>query len=134
MSRVGRPKQEIGELSILPGIFCYRETLTQGERHSGVTRDEGTVTLYPVRATTVLSRNCCTDFGRPLTKKVMSHSPGGRGVMAPLHEDKCCTSRSGVASPPFRYPPLTNLRLKEIDRNWQQPAGVKEGFEQMPLN
>ena len=51
--------------------------LNLGERHSHVTRDDGTVTLSTLRPTTVLSRNCCADFGRPLAKKVMSHSYGG---------------------------------------------------------
>ena len=35
---------------------------------------DGAVTLCALRAATLLSRNCCADFGRPLTKKVMSHS------------------------------------------------------------
>ena len=30
-----------------------------------VTRDDGTVTLCTLRAATVLSRNCCADFGHP---------------------------------------------------------------------
>ena len=31
-----------------------------------------------------LSRNCYVDFGRPLTKKAMSHSQDSPGVKAPL--------------------------------------------------
>ena len=58
--------------------------LNPGERHSCVTRDDSTVTLCTLRAATVLSRNCCAEFGRPLTKKVMSHSRDGPGVTAPL--------------------------------------------------
>ena len=41
--------------------------LKLGERFSHVTRDDGTVTLCTLHAATVLSRNCCTDFG-PLAK------------------------------------------------------------------
>ena len=48
------------------------------------TRHDGTVTLCALRAATVLSRNCCTDLGRPLAKKVMSHSRDGPGVTAAL--------------------------------------------------
>ena len=58
--------------------------LNPGERHSRDTRDDGTVTLCTLRAATVLSRDCRADFGRPLTKKAMSHSRDGPGVMAPL--------------------------------------------------
>ena len=58
--------------------------LNPEERHSCDTRDDGTVTLCSMRATTVLSRNCCADFGRPLARKVMSHSRDGPGVTAPL--------------------------------------------------
>ena len=54
------------------------------ERHSRVTRDDGTATLCALRAATVMSRSRCADFGRPLTKKVMSHSRDGPGVTAPL--------------------------------------------------
>ena len=57
--------------------------LNPGERHSCDTRDDGTVTLCALRAATVLSRNCCADFGRPLAKKVMSHSRDGPGVTEP---------------------------------------------------
>ena len=57
--------------------------LNPGERHSRDTRDDGTVTLCTLRAATVLSRDCRADFGRPLTKKVMSHSRDGPGVTAP---------------------------------------------------
>ena len=45
--------------------------------------DDGTVTLCALRAATVLSRNCCADFGRPLTKKVLLHSRDRPGVTAP---------------------------------------------------
>ena len=41
--------------------------------------------LCTLRAATVLSRDCRVGFGRPLTKKVMSHSrdgPGGHGTNA----------------------------------------------------
>ena len=42
------------------------------------------MTLCILRTATVLSRNCGADFGRPLTKKVISHSRDGLGVTAPL--------------------------------------------------
>ena len=48
--------------------------LNLGERHSRVTRDDGMATLCTVRAASVLSRKCYADFGRPLTKKVMSRT------------------------------------------------------------
>ena len=42
-----------------------------GEQHSGVTQDDGAVTLCSLSfATTVLSRNCCRDLGCSLTKEV----------------------------------------------------------------
>ena len=72
------PQQELTS-----GIF-YGEGLNQGERHSCDTRDDGTVTLCALRAATVLSRNCCADFGRPLAEQVMSHSRDGPDVTAPL--------------------------------------------------
>ena len=63
--------------------FLKGGDLNPGERHSRDTRDDGTVTLCTLRAATVLSRDCRADFGRPLTKKVMSHSRDGPGVTAP---------------------------------------------------
>ena len=65
-------------------LFFFCGGLNPGERHSRVTRDHGTVMLCAPCTTTVLSHNCCTDLGRPLTKKVMSHSRDGQGVTAPL--------------------------------------------------
>ena len=64
--------------------FLKGGDLNPGERHSRDTLDDGTVTLCTLRAATVLSRDCRADFGRPLTKKVMSHSRDGPGVTAPL--------------------------------------------------
>ena len=49
--------------------FSKGGDLNPGERHSRDTRDDGTVTLSALRSATILSRNCCTDFGRPLNKK-----------------------------------------------------------------
>ena len=75
-----------------PDIFgtarCHRAflkggDLNPGERHSRDTRDDGTVTLCTLHAATVLSRDCRADFGRPLTKNVMSHLRDGPGVTAP---------------------------------------------------
>ena len=64
-------------------MIPYWLLLGTGERHSRVTRDDGTVTLCALHAATVLSHKCCTNFGRPLTK-VMSHLRDGLGVTAPL--------------------------------------------------
>ena len=66
----------------------------------------GTATLCtPFAATvTVLSRNFCADFGRPLTKKVMSSSRDGPGVAALLQTNVV------VWSPFFRYPSLKSPR------------------------
>ena len=75
-----------------------------GERHTRDTRDDGTVTLYTLRAATVLSRDCRADFGRPLTKRVMSHSRDGPRVTAPLRTN-IVPRTGGVESPPFRSPP-----------------------------
>ena len=81
--------------------------LNPGERHPRDTRDDGTVTLCGLRAATVLSRNCCADFGRHLVKKVMSHSRDSPGVTAPL--DNHCTSHGGVEIPPGPPPSVTPL-------------------------
>ena len=63
--------------------FLKGGDLNPGERHSRDTRDDGTVTFCTLRAATVLSRDCRADFGRPLTKKVMSHLRDGPHVTAP---------------------------------------------------
>ena len=42
--------------------------LNPGEQHLPVTRDDGMVKLCTLRAAIVLSRNCCTDFGRLLPR------------------------------------------------------------------
>ena len=83
-----------------------RGRLNSGERHSRDTQDDGTVTLCALRAATVLSRDCCADFGRPLTKKVMSHSRDGPGVTAPLPSNIVpLTTVWKESPPPFCYPP-----------------------------
>ena len=85
--------------------FFKEGGLDPGERHSRDTRNDGTVTLCTLRAATVLSRDCHADCGRPLTKKVMSHSRDGPGVTAPLQTNIVpLTKVCGI--PPFRYPPL----------------------------
>ena len=61
-------------------IFQGARDINPGERHSHVTQDDDMVTLCTLRAATVLSCNCCEDFGRPLTEKVMSHSRDGPGA------------------------------------------------------
>ena len=85
--------------------------LNPGERHSSDTRDDGTVTLCTLRAATVLSRNCCADFGRPLAKKVMSHLRDGPGVTAPLRTNIVPLTRVWSSPLPFRYPPLKGPRM-----------------------
>ena len=55
-------------------------------------------------AATVLSRNCCADFGRPLAKKVMSHSRDGLVFTAPL--PKNIVPLTGVWNPPPSVAPL----------------------------
>ena len=75
-----------GGVQFLPGknrAFFGGGDLNPGERHSCDTRDDGTVTLCTLRAGAALSRDCCTDFGRPLTKRVMSRLRDGPGVTAP---------------------------------------------------
>ena len=72
--------------------------LNPGERHLRDTRDDGTVTLCTLRAATVLSRDCRADFGRPSTKKAMSHSRDGPGVTAPSRTN--IVPLTGVWNPP----------------------------------
>ena len=94
------------------GAFLKGGDLNPGERHSRDTRDDGTVTLCTLRAATVLSRDCRADFGRPLTKKVMSHSRDGPGVTAPSQTN--IVPLTGVWNPPpFRYPPLKSPRKED---------------------
>ena len=80
------PRNSLVKANYLPPLSGILKggDLNPGERHSRATRDDGTVTLCARRATTVLSRNCCADFGRPLTTKVLSHSRDSLGVTAPL--------------------------------------------------
>ena len=49
--------------------------------------------------------NCCADFGRPLTKKVMSHSRDGTGITAPLQKE--IVPPTAVWNPP-------SLRIQKI--------------------
>ena len=99
-------KRPFSELS---GIFKGGD-LNMEERHSRDTRDDGTVTLCTLHTATVLSRDCRASFGRPLTKKVMSHSRDGPGVTAPLWTN--IVPLTGI--PHFRYPTLKKcLKLSE---------------------
>ena len=50
------------------GNFLRGGDQNLGERHSCVTRDDGTVMLCALRAATVLSRKCCTEFWSSLNK------------------------------------------------------------------
>ena len=87
--------------------------LNPGQRHSRDTRYDGTVTLCTLCAATVLSRDCRADFGRPLTKKVMSHSRDGPGVTAPSRTN--IVPLTGVWNPPpFRYPPPPPLKKSPV--------------------
>ena len=71
--------------------FLKGGDLNPGERHSRDTRDD--VTLCTLRAATVLSRDCPADFGRPLTKKVMSHSRDGQTLYLSLGNGRNTVSR-----------------------------------------
>ena len=82
------------------------------ERHSRDTRDDGTVTVCTLRAATVLSRDCRADFGRRLTKKVMSHSRDSPGVTAPSRTN--IVPLTGVWNPPSVTLPLRSPRSKQI--------------------
>ena len=76
-----------------------------GEQHWHVTGDDGTVRLCTLHTATVLSCNCCAEFGRPLTKKVMSHC---------TIADKHYTCHGGVEYPAFRYTaPLERQTCRE---------------------
>ena len=94
----------------MSGIFRGGD-LNLGERHSRDTRDDGTVTLCTLRVATVLSRDCRADFGRPLTKNVMSHSRDGPGVTAPLRTN--IVPLTGVWNPPPSVTPPFKLRVPE---------------------
>ena len=59
--------------------------------------------LVTVRKTTS-SKPSCSNFGRPLAKKVMSHLRDGPGVTAPLRTNTV-PLRAVWNLPPFRYPP-----------------------------
>ena len=49
------------------------------------------------------SRSCRAEFGRPLTKRVMSHSRDGPGVTAPSRTN--IVPLTGVWNPPLPLPP-----------------------------
>ena len=78
------------------------------------------VTLCTLRAATVLSRNCCADFGCPFTKEVMPHSHEGPGVTEAI-AGKHCTCHWSVASSPFRYPPLKIPEISCFDFVFADP-------------
>ena len=56
------------------------------------------MTLCTLRAATILSRDCRADFGRPLTKVMMSHLRDGPGVTAPSRTN--IVPLTGVWNPP----------------------------------
>ena len=72
------------------------------------------MTLCTLRAATVLSRDCRADFGRPLTKKAMSHSRDGPGVTAPLRIN--IVPLAGVWNPPPL--PLPPPSLNSVLTKW----------------
>ena len=112
------------QLLLGSGIFKGGE-LNPGERHSRDARDDGTVALCTLRAATVLSRDCRADFGRSLTKQVMSHSRDGRGVTAPLRTN--IVPLTGVWNPPpLPLPPLKGPQL-EVPRVRLRTSGVESG-------
>ena len=77
--------------------------LSSGERHSCVTRDDVTLTLCTLRATTVLSRNCCADFGRPFTQRGWCHIPLPKNSLPPTG----MWNPSPSLQPPSTTPPTT---------------------------
>ena len=101
---------------LLSGILKGLD-LSPVERHSRDTRGDGTVTLCALRAATVLSRNCCADFGRLLAKKVMSHSRDGPGVTAPLRTNIVPLTAVWNSPPsvaPLKVPDFRPLLLKIV--------------------
>ena len=82
--------------------FLNRRGLKPGERHLRVTWDDGTVTLCTLRAVTVLSRNCCADFGCHFSRKVMSHSRDSPRVAAPLPKNIARAELPLLPLPPLR--------------------------------
>ena len=83
------------------------------------------MTLCTLRATTLLSRDCRADFGRPLTKVVMSHLRDGPGVTAPSRTN--IVPLTGVWNPPPSVtPPLKSPRqnrnegTKKTERRYQK--------------
>ena len=50
-----------------------------------------------------LSRDCHAEFGRPLTKKVMSHSLDGPGVTAPLRTNIVLSPGCGITPLPLPH-------------------------------
>ena len=100
-----------GFVWIFIGHFLRGGTLTRGKDIRVTPGDDGTVTLCTLRAATVLSRGCRADFGRPLTKKVMSHLRDGPGVMAPLRTNIVPLTRVWN-TPPSVTPPLRSPRFQ----------------------
>ena len=97
--------------------------LNPGERHSRDTRDDGTVTLCTLRAATVLSRDCRADFGRRLTKKVMSHSRDCPGVTAPSRTN--IVPLTGVGNtPPSVTPPLKSAQETSTEKQFSESAMI----------
>ena len=99
---MGHGLTQNGKDSLDYRAFSKGGDLIPGEWHSRNTWDDGTVTLCTLRATTVLSRDCRADFGRPSTKEVMSHSRDGPCVTAPLRTN--IVPLTGVWNPPLPFP------------------------------
>ena len=73
------------------------------------------MTLCTLHAATVLSRDCRADFGRPLAKKVMSHSRDGPGVTAPSRTN--IVPLTAVWNPPPSYTlPPPPLKVPDLSR------------------
>ena len=105
--------------------FLTGGDLNPGERHSRDTRNDGTVALCTLRAATVLSRDCRADFGRPITKVVMSHLRDGPGVTAPLQRTLYLSPGCGI--PPLRLPPPP-LKSRRPNRNCSDKTCSDELF------
>ena len=73
--------------------------------HRAVSGPKNLIFVLFFLAWTVLSRDCRADFGRPLTKRVMSLALAWRSGCHSTTADKHCTSHRGVEYPPSVTPP-----------------------------
>ena len=91
-------------------------------------------TLCTLCDATGLSRDYRADFGRLLTKKVMSHSHDGPGVTAPLQTN--IVPLTGVWNPPSVPPPLKSPRFWGLCGRFRRkvPGQLRENCRNFFLN